>query len=61
MIYEYQCPKCQYIRCELRSLSEDSSFATHPCIMCDEPMPKTMSAPKGYVKDTTNPVKYRIK
>lgn len=56
--YDYQCPKCQYIRGELRSITEDSSYAVHPCIACDEPMPKVfLRAPNGYVKGSDNPVK----
>jgi hypothetical protein len=57
MIYEYQCPKCDKIRSELRTLAEDSKYSTEPCVDCEIPMVKIMSSPAGYVKGTSTPCK----
>lgn len=58
-IYEYQCPKCKKLRDELRSLSEEINFSRNPCLSCNEPMIKIMSATAGYVKGTDTPTKIK--
>lgn len=55
IVFDYQCPKCQYIRAEYRESSEDTSFAVNPCIACNQPMHKILSATVGIVPGTETP------
>ena len=57
--FDYQCPKCQYIRGEYRYSSEDTSTARHPCQMCEVPMIKILSPTYGKVKGTSTPTKIK--
>jgi len=61
-IYDYQCPKCQYIRGEMRGMDEKGvEYAIEPCVACFERMNRILSPTAGYVKNTSNPVKINSK
>lgn len=59
-IYDYQCPKCKYIRAELRNFSDTNlQEAVNSCKLCDIAMLKILSPTPGYVRGTSTPTKVK--
>ncbi len=56
-IFEFKCPKCSHELEVLLFPGELQQDISYVCPTCTEQMEKQVSAPKGYVVGTQNPVK----